>query len=213
MDWKVNHTNENLLSLSPHRIDRRIDFFNELSNRQIDMDEVRATVKENNSYPLSQTTVGQKVWLVGFEGKGGINRLLGMGLTPGAQLQIISAQPSGSILVAIEDNRIGVGSGMANKILVSDQPSTQGENMKNQTKTIKTILLREMPEGTEGRVVGYNEVKRGYKKKLLSMGMTPEVKFKVIRVAPLGDPIEILVRDFHLSLRKEESDALIVEAV
>lgn len=210
MDWKVNHTDENLLSISSHRIDRRIDFFNELSNRQIDTDEVRATVKENNSYPLSQTTVGQKVWLVGFQGKGGINRLLGMGLTPGVQLQIVSAQPSGSVLVAIEDNRIGVGSGMANNILVSDQSLTQGENMKNQTTT---VLLREMSEGTEGRVVGYNQVKRGYKKKLLSMGMTPGVKFEVIRIAPLGDPIEILVRDFHLSLRKEESDALIVEAV
>ncbi|MGD1700826.1 FeoA family protein [Dapis sp. BLCC M229] len=202
MDWKVNETDENIVS--PNRIDWKFDFFNELSNGQID-DEVRATVKDNNSYPLSQTTVGQKVWLVGFQGKGGINRLLGMGLNPGAQLQIISAQPSGSVLVAIEDNRIGVGSGMANNILVSDQ-----ENRKNQTKT---ILLREMPEGTEGRVVGYNEVKRGYKKKLLSMGMTPGVTFKVIRVAPLGDPVEILVRDFHLSLRKEESDALVVEVV
>ncbi len=208
MDWIVDDTDENIVS--PNRIDWKFDFFNESSDGQIDMDEVRPTVKDNNSYPLSQTTVGQKVWLVGFEGKGGINRLLGMGLTPGAQLQIISAQPSGSVLVAIEDNRIGVGSGMANKILVSDQSSTQGENMKNQTKT---ILLREMPEGSEGKVLGYNEVKRGYKKKLLSMGMTPGVKFEVVRVAPFGDPVEILVRDFHLSLRKEESDALIVEVV
>ncbi|MGD1806221.1 FeoA family protein [Dapis sp. BLCC M126] len=199
----MNHTDDKIVS--PSRIDWKFDFFNELSNAQIDMDEARPTVKDNNSYPLSQTTVGQKVWLVGFQGQGGINRLLGMGLTPGAQLQIISAQPSGSVLVAIEDNRIGVGSGMANKILVSDQ-----ENMKNQTKT---ILLREMAEGTEGRVVRYNEVKRGYKKKLLSMGMTPGVTFKVIRVAPFGDPVEILVRDFHLSLRKEEADALVVEAV
>ncbi len=210
MDWKVNDIDTDEKIISPNRIDWKFDFFNESSEGLINMDEVRATVNDNNSYPLSQTTVGQKVWLIGFEGKGGINRLLGMGLTPGVQLQIISAQPSGSVLVAIEDNRIGVGSGMANKILVSDQPSTKGESMKNQTKT---ILLREIPEGSEGRVVGYNEVKRGYKKKLLSMGMTPDIKFKVIRVAPFGDPVEILVRDFHLSLRKEESDALIVELV
>ena len=208
MDWKVNQIDENPISGKPK--DWGFDFFNESSEGQIDMDEARATVKENNSYPLSQTTVGQKVWLVGFQGKGGINRLLGMGLTPGVQLEIVSAQPSGSVLVSIQDNRIGVGSGMANKILVSDQFSTKGESMKNQTKT---ILLREMPEGTEGRVLGYNEIKRGYKKKLLSMGMTPDIKFKVIRVAPLGDPVEIIVRGFHLSLRKEEADALVVEVV
>ena len=132
MDWKVNDTDEKIVS--PNRIDWKFDFFNESSDGQIDMEEVRPTVKDNNSYPLSQTTVGQKVWLVGFQGKGGINRLLGMGLTPGAQLQIISAQPSGSILVAIEDNRIGVGSGMANKILVSDQSLTKGENTKKSNK-------------------------------------------------------------------------------
>ena len=68
-----------------------------------------------------------------------------------------------------------------------------------------------MPKGSKGRVVAYNQVKRGYKKKLLSMGMTPGVEFSIIRVAPLGDPVEILVRDFHLSLRKDEADALVVE--
>lgn len=45
------------------------------------------------------------------------------------------------------------------------------------------------------------------------MGLTPKTEFEVVRVAPLGDPVEILVRGFHLSLRKQEADALIIELI
>ena len=206
MDWKVND------KADPPRRRRRgwsFDFFNDSRESQEDNQKLAETFKNSDSYPLSQTHVGQSVWIVGFVGHGGMSRLLGMGLTPGIQVQVISAQPSGSVLVAIQDNRIGVGAGMAQKILVSNEPIDKGETMNSQTQT----LLREMPEGTKGRVVSYNKVLRGYKKKLLSMGMTPGVEFTIIRVAPLGDPVEILVRDFHLSLRKEEADALVVEKI
>lgn len=204
MDWKVND------NADPPRRRRKgwgFDFFSDSSETQTENEQPRENLNNNEHYPLSQTHVGQSVWIVGFVGHGGMGRLLGMGLTPGIQVQVISAQPSGSVLVAIQDNRIGVGAGMAQKILVSNEPINQGNTMNTQTQT----LLREMPEGTKGRVVGYNKVLRGYKKKLLSMGMTPGVEFTIIRVAPLGDPVEILVRDFHLSLRKEEADALVVE--
>ena len=43
------------------------------------------------------------------------------------------------------------------------------------------------------------------------MGLTPGTEFTVTRVAPLGDPVEILVRGFKLSLRKDEAAALVVE--
>ena len=132
-----------------------------------------------------------------------MNRLLGMGLNPGAQLQVISSQPSGSVLVAIQDNRIALGAGMAANILVKDEV----------VETENRIHLQEMPIGTVGKVLGYENILRGYKGKLLSMGLTPGTEFTVIRVAPLGDPIEISVRGFHLSLRKQEADALVVAEV
>lgn len=43
------------------------------------------------------------------------------------------------------------------------------------------------------------------RQKLLAMGLTPGVEIQVIRFAPLGDPIQIVVRDCALSLRKEEA--------
>lgn len=44
-------------------------------------------------------------------------------------------------------------------------------------------------------------------------GLTPGTEFTVTRYAPLGDPIEILVRGFKLSLRKDEAKTLFVEEV
>jgi Fe2+ transport system protein FeoA len=41
--------------------------------------------------------------------------------------------------------------------------------------------------------------------RLMMMGLTPGTAFTVVRVAPLGDPIEIKVRGFNLSLRREEA--------
>ncbi|WOB67118.1 FeoA family protein [Microcystis aeruginosa] len=163
------------------------------------------------TYPLAQVEMGKTVWLVGFQGTGGINRLLGMGLNPGIQLQVISSQPRGSVLIGIQDNRIGIGAEMAEKILVSDSQPKKLEPKKDLPE-VRTFL-REIPIGKVGKVVGYDRALRGYKGKLLSMGLTPGTEFTVIRVAPLGDPVEIRVRGFHLSLRKQEADTLIVEEI
>lgn len=58
-------------------------------------------------------------------------------------------------------------------------------------------------------IEGYTE-KNSIRKKLLSLGLTPKTTIEVIRSAPLGDPIEIKVRGFFLSLRKAEFNLLIL---
>jgi ferrous iron transport protein A len=73
--------------------------------------------------------------------------------------------------------------------------------------------LRDFAVGTTGRVVGYEKAARVYKGKLLAMGLTPGTEFTVTRHAPLGDPVEIQVRGFKLSLRKDEASVLFVEEV
>ncbi len=48
-------------------------------------------------------------------------------------------------------------------------------------------------------------------KRLMEMGLTQGAKVTVVRVAPLGDPIEVMVRGYNLSLRKTEAEAVEVE--
>jgi ferrous iron transport protein A len=71
--------------------------------------------------------------------------------------------------------------------------------------------LSDIKPGRQGRIVGFASGDRSYRQRLLAMGATPGTAFEVLRVAPLGDPYEILLRGFTLSLRKHESEMLIVE--
>ena len=46
------------------------------------------------------------------------------------------------------------------------------------------------------------------KRRLVDMGITPMTKIYVKKIAPLGDPIEIELRGYSLSLRKEDADCI-----
>lgn len=71
--------------------------------------------------------------------------------------------------------------------------------------------LNELKIGDRARLAGYTETGKAYRRKLLALGLTPGVEFGVVRVAPMGDPVEIRVRGASLSLRREEAAALSVE--
>ncbi|MBO5147325.1 MAG: ferrous iron transport protein A [Clostridia bacterium] len=46
------------------------------------------------------------------------------------------------------------------------------------------------------------------KRRIMDMGITKGVEVKIIKVAPLGDPIELLVRGYELSIRKADADMI-----
>jgi len=50
-------------------------------------------------------------------------------------------------------------------------------------------------------------------RRILDMGVVPSTEVTVERVAPLGDPIEIKIKGYHLSLRKEEAVQVYVEVI
>lgn len=52
---------------------------------------------------------------------------------------------------------------------------------------------------------------RGLSIRLMEMGLLPGTRVEVVRVAPLGDPIEVRLRGFSLSIRREEARGVEVE--
>jgi ferrous iron transport protein A len=69
--------------------------------------------------------------------------------------------------------------------------------------------LKEIPCGETVRVVkieGAGPVKR----RIMDMGITKGAEIFVRKVAPLGDPVEVNVRNYELSLRKEDAESIIV---
>lgn len=72
------------------------------------------------------------------------------------------------------------------------------------------VKLSSVAPGKRCRVVK-SSVAGSAGRRMLEMGVTPCALVEVERVAPLGDPIDIKVKGYHLSLRKEEADDITVE--
>lgn len=70
--------------------------------------------------------------------------------------------------------------------------------------------LREVDCGQTVKVVRLNGT-GPIKRRIMDMGITKGVEVYVRKVAPLGDPIEVTVRGYELSLRKADADMVEVE--
>lgn len=71
-------------------------------------------------------------------------------------------------------------------------------------KTLRDIAIGE--SATVRRLVGEGAIKRH----IMDMGITKGTDVFVRKVAPLGDPIEVTVRGYELSLRKSEAENILV---
>jgi len=73
-------------------------------------------------------------------------------------------------------------------------------------------MLNELEKGEKGRIVKIGG-KGSVHRRLLDMGLVSGTEIEMERVAPLGDPIEIKVKGYNLSLRKEEAAGIQVEVI
>ncbi|MBD3816300.1 MAG: ferrous iron transport protein A [Halothiobacillus sp.] len=74
-----------------------------------------------------------------------------------------------------------------------------------------TVTLLDFKPGDGGVVKGFAPGNADYRRRLMAMGLTPGTRFTVTRLAPLGDPIQLQVRNFALTLRKDEACLLRIE--
>ncbi len=70
------------------------------------------------------------------------------------------------------------------------------------------MTLSELKAGQMAEITGYTLGNSAYRAKLLALGLTRGVQVKIINVAPLGDPFDLAVRGYHLSLRKDEAKVI-----
>jgi len=74
------------------------------------------------------------------------------------------------------------------------------------------MTLRELKIGKSCRVVSVGGEKV-LRRRLLEMGITPRTTLTVRKAAPMGDPIELLLRGYVLTLRLEDAERIMVEEV
>lgn len=150
---------------------------------------------------ISYCGIDQKGKIVDFDGGiGAVGNIKALGLVIGDEITIGSRKNGkGKISVFKYDKEISLGYELASKILIdcSEQPKVT----LNKIKVGDIVKVLKM--GAQGDI----------RFRLLDMGLVKGVKLNVVRVAPLGDPIEVFINGFHLSLRIEEAENIEVEIV
>ncbi|MDD2283338.1 MAG: ferrous iron transport protein A [Eubacteriales bacterium] len=77
---------------------------------------------------------------------------------------------------------------------------------------MSTKILSQLQTGEQGKVLRITS-KGTVRRRIMQMGVTPGTEICVKGVAPLGDPIEILVKGYRLSLRKDEAADVLIEVM
>jgi len=72
--------------------------------------------------------------------------------------------------------------------------------------------LSELPVGAQALVCEFPKQGSAFLR-LREMGLMPGTSLTLIRTAPLGDPIEVKVRGYNLTLRKSEAEHILVETI
>ena len=74
------------------------------------------------------------------------------------------------------------------------------------------VSLKSLADGKSG-IVEKIELTGATKRRLIEMGITPGTKITVLKRAPLGDPIEILLRGYSLTIRGTDAEQILVSEV
>ncbi len=70
--------------------------------------------------------------------------------------------------------------------------------------------LATMRPGEQGRITAIGTI-GPLRRRLMDMGVLVGESITVVKVAPLGDPIEVTIKSYQLSLRKKEAEGIVVE--
>ena len=82
--------------------------------------------------------------------------------------------------------------------------------MATQTSENRQRTLYDLAPGQSGAILSVGNQSGAVKRRLVDMGLTPGTQVKVTKIAPLGDPIEVSLRGYELSLRKADAAQIVM---
>ncbi len=133
-----------------------------------------------------------------------VRRLAEMGMIAGKKVTVISLSTDTSgMMIFFQGQRLAISADIAQRIVVRNVNEHDLSNLHS---------LSDLTVGQTGiirKMVG----DRALRRRLLDMGLTNNTMIKIAQIAPLGDPIELLVRGYKLSLRKRDASCVLIEEV
>lgn len=218
--------------VTPGDLADRLDFF--LGNPRVSPDGKDIPAGDENlvkiaTYALTSLTVGQSGYCL-LEGvEESVREFLAQsGLRQGQEITL-AGKTDDMLLLQIGTAHLSLGTAIAQNIqVIKNKPDgkhngayrpieqevnhQKENNVTNQTDTaaIAQISLDKLKVGQSGTVVkvsGQGPVKQ----RLMDMGLVPGSEVEVVRVAPLGDPVELKLKGYKLSVRRNEAKSILVE--
>lgn len=131
-------------------------------------------------------------------GRGAGENVKNLGLSMGDEIEVVNSHNgSGPITIQNNGHSVMVGKELAAKLIVET-----GEEYNS--------TLDKMRVGDTVEIIKINS-NGDIRFRLLDMGLVRGEKMEILRFAPLGDPIEVKIKGFHLSLRLEEAKSIKVK--
>ena len=147
--------------------------------------------------PLTQAPINESLIITALEGSDDLQkRLADLGIFPGIVV-VITQRKLGQLILQIRGSRMALGKSMGAIIMVKVIPN---EIMKEEK-----VRLNELQVGQKAVVAGYSSDDLGLLQRMLEMGLTRGTNLEVVRIAPMGDPMEIHIRGYNLSVRLDEA--------
>ena len=76
--------------------------------------------------------------------------------------------------------------------------------------TVQRKTLNDLAPGQSGTILSVGNQSGAVKRRLVDMGLTPGTQVKVNKIAPLGDPLEVSLRGYELSLRRADAEQIVI---
>lgn len=159
--------------------------------------------------PLTLADIGEKNIIKHIGGSPEVKKHLeNLGFVVGGEATLITSM-AGNVIVNVKETRVAVSREMAQKnhgliflfriIFNMAEGGIAMETLRNAKvgQTVKVVKLH-----GEGAV----------KRRLMDMGLTRGTEVYIRKVAPLGDPVEVTVRNYELSIRKADAEMIEIEA-
>lgn len=143
---------------------------------------------------LENATIGQIYYIETIVGEGK-TKLGNLGFISGKEISLMSTDGKNAI-ISSGGTRLAIGREFLNQIFIKNEPST--ENI---------VSLSTLKIGQTG-IVRFIDAQGETKRRLMDMGITRGTSIYVKKLAPLGDPIELHLRGYALSLRKIDAEKI-----
>lgn len=153
-------------------------------------------------YDLDKAGKGRYIIVSLGGGRRFIKKLADLGIYSGVELKVLTSSTGGGPMrLSIKGSHFGLGRGMASRIHVRKAEEDYAEEKK--------YSLRDYKEGQKGKIIDVKGEGK-FKRRILEMGFLRGVEIFVEKYAPLRDPIEIIIKSYHVSLRRDEAENIIM---